>query len=249
MRGAKRRDKDPGHLLMLKVGELVHEYIAGMIGDAVEPYGWDVTGVEKHVELTEGSVTIGGSLDIELTRRSDGYVLIVDVKTKRGNAFKYLDEPKPGNEIQVQSYVAANDADAGGLLYTDREGQNFMRWFPVARDDSRPRKAIRMLDQIRNSDEPPDPVGLTVVRKELKGPDSVYLNESWHIGWCDLEECLCAKALPARAPKGVVAKLHEKKDKPTEIRLTAAGSRFGTHILELLDDKYPDEEFVLIKKE
>lgn len=246
------RDKKPGELLMLRMGDVVHDYIARLVEKAVLPYGWYVEAVEERVTLEvelEGDEveSVGSRLDIRLRHILTGAVHVVDVKTKRGGAFRYLKDAKPGDVLQVQGYMKAADADTGSVLYVDREGQNGFREFGVDRNDQRPEEAVRRLVAIRDSETPPAPVGLLVTRKVNKGPDSVYLKFPWQIEWCDLVGCACRKALPCKSvPKGIVAKLHEQGDANTfEVRLTEDGAGLGDIILDLLTKKYPEERFTL----
>lgn len=243
------KDKKPGELLMLKMGDLVHDYIAELIGKAVWSHGWAVAAVEKRVTLEvelEGDTTesVGSRLDILLEHRETGRKHVVDIKTKRGGAFRFLNEAKPGNILQVQAYMKGEDADTGSVLYVDREGQNFMREFDVPRDDSRPETAIRTLAAIRDNPIPPAPVGLRVVRNVNKGPDSVKVELPWQIQWCDLQSCACKKALPCKKiPKGIVAKLHEVDELVSEVRLTDEGQAVKDILLGLLHKAYPGEYF------
>lgn len=49
-------------------------------------------------------------------------------------------------------------ADAGLLLYVDREGQNATRQFPVERDDATVQRAARVITKITSRREPPVPL-------------------------------------------------------------------------------------------
>jgi hypothetical protein len=247
----------PGRILMRRIGDLVHDYIASIIGRAVGPYGWYVVAIEERVTLEveiddDTTETIGSRLDIKLRHYETGLEWVIDIKTKRGGAFRFLKESKPGDVLQVQGYMKGEDADLGSVLYVDREGQNLVRQFDVDRGDERPEEAVRRLVAIRDNETPPPAVGLKVKRVNNKGPDSIYVNLPWQIEWCDLQSCACRKALPCKSvPKGIVAKLHDVKDQEGtyEIRLTEDGEQLRDLILHLLADKYPDESFVLKKKD
>jgi hypothetical protein len=181
---------------------------------------------------------------------------VVDIKTKRGGAFSYLNEAKPGNILQVQAYMKGENADFGSVLYVDREGQNFMREFDVPRADNRPEEAVRRLVSIRDNPIPPAPVGLRIVRNTNKGPDSFRVELPWQIGWCDLVTCACKKALPCKSiPKGIVGKLHpatadlrEPEVPRFEVHLTEEGEAVRSIVLDLLEKAYPDERFELMDK-
>ena len=248
-RNEPRSEKTPGELLMLQQGDNVHEIIQDMVEEAVVGTGWSVVGREEKCEIFVGEERIGGRLDIRL-QHEDGRTHVIDIKTKRGKAFGYLPEAKPGDVLQVQLYMKATDADSGSVLYVDREGQNFMREFEVERNDARPETAAKKLIAIRDSETPPAPVTLGITRKENKGPDSIKLTVPWQIGWCDLQQCACRKALPFKGtPKGIVAKLKEVKvadEERTQVTFTteAEDPKLQLFIMESLRDKYPNERFV-----
>jgi hypothetical protein len=249
-RNEPRRDRTPGEILMTQVGELLHDYLSEMLRKVLPQHGWEVIAVEERVKIEAHGESIGSRLDVKMRHTETGHVRVIDIKTKRGGAFKWLNEAKPGNELQVQAYIFGEDADDGGLLYVDREGQNFMRYFEVERADERPVEAIRRLKEIRDSPEPPAPVSLRLNVKENKGPDSVYLNVPWQIEWCDLKKCRCKEALPkGDVPSGVAAKLHEVKDEEStfEVRLTDDGMPWEGLIMELLEKQYPERTFVRTK--
>jgi hypothetical protein len=65
------RDKKPGELLMLKMGDVVHEYVTKLVAEAVKPHGWVVDKIETRVTLEveiDGDTTesVGSRLDIKL---------------------------------------------------------------------------------------------------------------------------------------------------------------------------------------
>ena len=220
-----RRDRTPGEILMTQAGELLHDYLSKAIAAALVGTDWWVVSVETRVHIEAHGEEIGSRLDVKIAHIS-GHTIVIDIKTKRGAAFKFLNEPKPGNVLQVQAYIKGEDADEGGLLYVDREGQNFMKYFEVTRADDEVEDAILTLKNIRDNPVPPNPVSLRLNIKENKGPDSLYLKVPWQIDWCDLKQCACAKALPAHKddiPTGIVAKIHEAKDDGPDVLIMSEG--------------------------
>lgn len=247
-RNAPTKDVTPGRLLLLQAGDLLHDWVSDALKMALPVQGWRVVKVEEKVYLDHDSEEIGSRLDVLIEHIESGWRTVIDVKTKRGNAFSYLDEVKPGDELQVQGYIKAADADDGWVLYVDREGQNFMRAFHVPREDHRPETAIEILRDIRDNPEPPEPVGLRLTRKKNKGPDSLYIGAHWAIDWCDLQECQCKKMLGiTNIPKKIVGKVKEKEDH-SEVTITDEGVEFTDHIMRLLQEDYPDEEFRLVSR-
>lgn len=237
------RPKKPGERVMLDMGDRTHIYVAELLEKALEGTDWHVAYTEVPVQLEVGGEEIRGRIDIVLYH-VDGHIHIIDVKSKRGAAFKFLPEAKPGDVLQVQAYMMAYGADTGSVLYVDREGQNFMREFDVPRDDARPYRAVELLQQIRDNDTPPPPVTLGITRKENKGPDSLYLSVPWQITWCDLQSCACKKALPCkRVPEGIIAKIYDGgvvKFHPADSAQAVKHLAF-----RLLEEQYPDEKFTL----
>lgn len=250
MRDAPTKEMNAGRILMTQAGDLLHDHMADLLKMALPMEGWRVLKVEKRTYLDtdlEG-VTIGARLDVLIEHIATGIRAIIDVKTKRGNAFGYLDEPKYSDELQVQGYIKAEDADHGYLLYVDREGQNFCKDFFVPREDHRVDKALEILNEMNSADEPPETLTLGISITENKGADSVYLKKPWQIEWCDLETCACAAAFPHQnVPTKVAAKLHPGEDS-VEVRLTDAGAKWGDIIVKLLNEQ-ADEGVTYVLKE
>lgn len=247
--GAERTPRTPGRSLMTNAGKLIHDYLPDLLGRALMfDSDWVVDGIEVPVEYEVDGIVVRGTYDVKLRNVVTGQTCIVDFKTKRGGAFRYLTEPKPGNKLQVQCYVEAEDADFGHLLYVDREGQNFMVEFGVERDTVAVKNAVHELDRIRHLTDPPPVIPLKLERKKNKGPDSLYLKLPWQIDWCDLKECACKAALPKLPPKGIVAKL-EEKDGLTYVKPTDVGRPFRAEIARLLLATYPDETFAMWKEQ
>lgn len=236
-RGAPTTPLSAGQMLMFKMGDLVHEYMVELLRKYLPRYGWYVVDRERPTE----AFGIGGTYDVKIRHFRTGWTRIVDFKTKRGNAFNYLNEAKPDNVLQTQFYVAAEDADDGSLLYVDREGQNFVREFPVPRNDARPEEGVRRMCAIRDADEPPPPVGLRIQRKRNKGPDSVYLNVPWQVEWCHLEECYCAGQLPGNVPDKIVAKISNDG----VVSSVEGYEEWLDTVLALLRADFPDETFMV----
>lgn len=236
-RNAPQKHPSPGQILMYKMGDLAEEYLIDLLRKYLPRHGWVVVGAQERC-VANG---ISGRSDVRIQHVATGHTVVIDVKTKRGNAFQYLNEPKEGNVLQVQQYLMdeENPADEGGLLYADREGQNFVRYFDVPREDERPAKAVSILESIRDADEPPPPVSLKINRRKNKGPDSIYLNKPWQMSWCNLKECRCLAALPKSPPDGIVAKVANDG----LVTATEGNEQWLPQVLSLLREEYPDEEF------
>lgn len=236
-RNAERKPIPPGVMLMFRIGDLVEQYLIELLEKYGPAHGWEVVSSQERAE----AFGISGRSDVILRHIESGYTVVVDVKSKRGNAFQYLNDPKPGNVLQVQHYIAGHDADAGGLLYADREGQNFVKFFDIPRQDERPEKAVQVLEEIRDADAPPPTIPLRLARRKNKGADSLYLNVPWQITWCKLKDCACAKALPGSVPDKIVAKVGNDGTVTPE----KGYEKWFPLVLKLLREEYPDETFLV----
>ena len=238
-RNAPVKETNAGRHLMTQAGDLLHDWVGDAMKMALPMQGWRVVCLEERVTLSHDGEDIGSRLDILIEHMETGWRTVIDIKTKRGAAFGFLNEVKPADELQVQAYIKAKNADDGYVLYVDREGQNFVRAFHVERADERPEKAIEILKQIRDSETPPPCLKLGISVTENKGADSVYLKKPWQIEWCDLKVCACAAAFPhSDVPTKVVAKLHPAADTNLiEVRFTDAGEGWEEVIVDLLNEE------------
>ncbi|MGH7574050.1 MAG: ArdC-like ssDNA-binding domain-containing protein [Longimicrobiales bacterium] len=152
-------------------------------GPAVEHGGWRVRTVERSVRCeleTSGLGIHHGTLDLEL-EHENGTRLVVDMKTQRGRAFRFmLERPKRSHVVQLQTYMFARDADAGLLLYVDREGQNATKQFVVERDDATVQRAARVITSIAARKDVP----LPLVRERGKKPP-------WQCNYCPYLSASC----------------------------------------------------------
>lgn len=228
---------------MLSNGDLGHEGVANLLLYGLPHAGYVVLSVEERVFFEHNGERIGSRLDVLIQEIATGDKYVIDVKTKRGAAFKFLDEAKPSDEIQVQLYIAATDSVAGFLVYADREGQNGFRVFRVERDDSRPQKAVEILQQLRDGTLEPEYPVLRVTVSKNKGDDSIYLKDPWQMDWCDLKECRCSKAYGGRSPDGIVAKVSGDEGDPERVVSMKADVKWTPVVVGLLEDKYPDTTF------
>ncbi len=204
--GEPARPSTPGELLMYKMGDLVHDFIQGVLEQVMPGFGWDVIGIEYRVK----HLGLSGRIDLLLRNRVTGELAVIDIKTKRGGAFQYMDEANPNDVAQLQWYADAVGAKVAFLVYVDREGQNFCRIREVTPDKSNVLKEMATIENMLADDEPGS-VGLKLTRNENKGPkDSLYLKVPWQINWCTLNWCRCKKELPGMPPKTVIAHLVKK---------------------------------------
>jgi hypothetical protein len=197
-----------GKALMFDHGKGIHSRIVPMLERGLKGTGWRLAHVELSLKGLLPDID-SGRLDTVLYG-PDGQVLVLDFKTVRGAAFRYLTDPKPKDILQVQTYALAFDADGGVLLYIDREGQNGAKQFDVVRDDEAVERATLVAREIVGRESPPDLLRPTLEIRANKGPDAVYLNEPWQCRYCDYRDVACDGALPkALRDLGIVAKLKD----------------------------------------
>jgi hypothetical protein len=206
LRDFPSREHKPGELLMFAQGENLEEQVADAIAEVLTgSYEWVIVDKQTSIEY----LGITGRLDILLRNVKDGNLLVLEVKTKRGAAFKFLDEPKRPNIIQTRFYMAGANAAYGLLAYVDREGQNFIRIFTVERNDESVEAEIEACQSLLLDENQPEPLELELDRRRNKGDDSFAFNIPWQVQWCNQAECPCSKKI-GKVQTGVVAK--GKKD-------------------------------------
>ena len=211
MRNEPERAAGPGVELMLAAGDRLHEAVAGWLKDHLEG-DWVVHAVEKKVQYQE----LHGRMDIELRALNSRNVGVIDVKTKRGAAFGYLNEAHRADILQVQCYMECTDplpAETGLLVYMDREGQNWIKCFPVKRNPQAVLHAYNRVVQIRQAamdGEVVPGMAPVVTVKQNKGPDSITVKWPWQVEWCPLEHCYCKARIKKALPKGVLAHVNAK---------------------------------------
>ena len=202
LNGAKKKEATTGKLLMFHHGQRIHEDLVELITPHL-PDEWHIIKVEQPVEV----YGLTGRYDYQMIHK-DGTKVIVDFKSIRGRAFNYLDGPKPAHVIQVQGYMAAEDADHGIIWYVDREGQNASQQFVVERDDDRVEIAAMRLGYGARHKNPPLILDPVLEIKENKGPDSVKVKQPWQCDYCDYLDVSCPGALPKEMrERGIVGKL------------------------------------------
>jgi hypothetical protein len=156
------------------------------------PKEWGLEAVE--IDLSEG-LPAGDVGSCDLVLASDTDLLAVEIKTQRGRAFKYLDEPKPSHVLQSQGEAYAlkriyPERDLNHrIVYLDREGQNTPLVFPTdtgEEAEERVLEASSYVNQIKGTldHDPPDPLSPIIEVRENKGPNSIYLKEPWMCEYC-----------------------------------------------------------------
>ena len=187
--GAERKEDTPGQRFMFMQGHRIHELIPEIW---TLPSGWDVEDIECAASLNG----VTGRSDCVL-RDDSNYRVVVDFKTVRGNAFKYLDTPKPSHVAQVQGYMLALGADAGKILYADREGQNGFLQFDVDPDTLETEHRVSQLLALPVRTVAPPMLEPKVKVRACKNDYSVYVSNPWNCSYCAYCGVSCDGAVPA----------------------------------------------------
>lgn len=225
LRGYPQQAQTPGTTLMFQQGENLEEQVADIIAEALEATGvWTLVDRQTSVEYRG----ITGKLDILIRHRISGMLIVIEVKSKRGNAFQYLTEPKTNNLYQTLFYVEATSADAGILVYVDREGSNFMKPFDVLPNKKALDKVIDEALLILEDETEPDCLTARVTRNQNKGPDSLSIVYPWQVTWCRDKECPCKRAI-GNLPTGIVAKA-KKDDDGFYTEITPLEPKYKKHV-------------------
>jgi hypothetical protein len=206
LQGAEKAKRHAGIQFMFNQGHAIHERIVSIMN---LPKEWKLIGTE--IECRFPIFKMVGACDMLLQNEETGERVVVDFKTVRGNAFNYLDSPKPGNVAQVQGYIEAFDASYGKLLYIDREGQNGFREFDVQRDRQTVIERANTLYKMALSEEAPDILSPDIKLRENKSSYAIYIKQPWCCDYCDYADISCKTALPYELrDNGVVG--HVDKD-------------------------------------
>jgi len=186
-----KKNKNNGTKLMFKQGNNLHEILADLIKKGL-PDNWEVVGVEKQISID----FITGRYDCQIINKTTGKKYIIDFKTVRGAAFNYLNKPKGSHILQVQSYMLAENADGGFVIYADREGQNFVKQFEVKRNDEKVKKSIEIAKNITYSEIAPKILSPKIRINENKGNNSVVADLRWQCKYCDFRGVSCEGSIP-----------------------------------------------------
>ena len=118
-------------LRILDNGTKVHEILQSYLAD--HPEWWFAPESRVLVEV-EGAM-IRGSCDGVLIRRSDGYRVGIEIKSKAHGAFMKLTKPEPNHVMQAMIYARLQKLHWIVILYWDKDKQH-MKEFPVEYDAS-----------------------------------------------------------------------------------------------------------------
>lgn len=78
---------------------------------------------DRKIEIPD--LRIRGELDEYVKNPFTGDTMVVDFKTMNDEEWKALKEQKPSHTIQLQPYIYAKSADMGGVLYENKNNQDW----------------------------------------------------------------------------------------------------------------------------
>jgi hypothetical protein len=176
---ATKDSTDVGGWLTFKAGDAMHEAVqAALVAEEMAATGWVVVGVEKWATHRG----LNGRIDLLLLHMETGQKLIVDIKSKNSNFFKWA-KTKPADVLQVQFYMEAEDAEFGMILYVDREGKFDPIQREVDRADERVEKGLERISELQRAE----------TQDDLPEWVEFCTGSDWQVRYCNLESCLCAR--------------------------------------------------------
>ena len=192
LRGRRQEPMTDGKRLMFSQGNRIEELAISAL---------KTQGVVESAKVNVSDLCITGETDVLLKDPETGELVIVDVKTRRGNAFRFNNLVKPAEKMQVIGYAIKLEnrpgcpmIHRGAILEIDREGQNFARVFEFdirQKEYSEYKEAYSEILYIQDSKEPPAGLKPTLIRKENKGQDSLKLNIPWQCRYCNYAKTCC----------------------------------------------------------
>lgn len=203
LNGYRKEPLTDGKRLMFSQGHRLEELVLEALELGID-YRYNIF-VHEEVFWRIDDELIRGNFD--LVAEADDMVYVIDIKTRRGNAFRYSNAVKPAENMQVLGYAygLAQDAPAyteykGKVFEVDREGQNFARsWdFDITEQDMRNvLAASQEMVAIKRMPKPPAGMDSWLERKENKGDDSLKLKIPWqcHYG-CPYYNTICSYCPP-----------------------------------------------------
>lgn len=208
--GHPTRQHTAGEALMLFKGQLIHELLANWLEQRlhVKLPAWRVLAVEEALPDMEGGV---GRLDVRVVHVPTGETHILDFKSVRGSAFEYRTFPYASHLIQVAAYARAKGDEQFSILYTDREGQNFMAATgPHPRMDDQVLAGWRSLTALKAQADPPPcvPPKAVLAKRKTTGP-AVTLDLPFQCNYCKCRDISCPTSLPQELRGKVVGHYEE----------------------------------------
>lgn len=199
LQGEKPAEITDGQRLMFHQGHNLEDIVYDCLLREIKELPLDGTVPTLITRHGDASMENGISGTYDLCIRTADYTYIVDVKTRRGAAFRYGDGPKPAEKLQVLGYMYALGQSLqieperlkGMILEVDREGQNFARCWQFDYDKETVEKAVDELLAISEAKEPPEGVKPWLTRKVNKGKDSLILRVPWQCSHCPFKDGCC----------------------------------------------------------
>lgn len=199
--GFEKKALTPGTQLMFEQGHALEKKAIRLLKKGLPK--------EYRVMATQMDITAGlpgnftGRLDMIISHEDK--FLVIDFKTRRGNAFRYSNDIKPTNKYQIGGYLYAisklfnTKKLYGAVLEIDREGQNFARDFHFQYTPEFEQKiisAFQYVKEIAETDNPPEVLKPEIKRNKNKGADSIVAKLPWQCRYCNYRSMTCDGAIP-----------------------------------------------------
>lgn len=203
---AEKKSPSLGEKIMFDHGLRIQIRFTYIIKEGL-PIGWRIKSF-----LQEYDSGLESDLVLEYRDNEGWHPYVVEVKTQRGEAFRYLDEPRPSHRLQAMKYMQEEDTEDGCVLYIDREGQNKPKKFTVERNDDEIDQAAERAQYVIERDDEPDKIDNIGVRirKNKQSDHAVYLSRPFQCEYCDFRGYSCEGVLGGDdLPSGIVGRIDD----------------------------------------
>lgn len=115
--------QDPLALLMLQIRLLVHSYYQVLVARALELHGFTTV-----IEQAFDAKPFSGHLDLAFWLDNVKDRTLVEIKTSKGTRFQATKSPTSSMRKQLATYMLANKANKGIVLFIDMETGDMKEW-------------------------------------------------------------------------------------------------------------------------
>ncbi|MFW6030060.1 MAG: CRISPR-associated protein Cas4 [Halanaerobiales bacterium] len=230
LNGYDKEETGPGVSLMFEQGHNLEEKVIEWLRRGIDK--GKVVG--EQLDVSAGIQPLNGRLDVLI--EYEGKYMVVDVKSRRGASFDYVNEIRPSNKMQVAGYIYALrnimklPIENGAIIEVDRNGQRFARDFHFQYDrklEKEVEETIDFLKIIKYSDTPPKKLKPKIKINNNKGADSVVAKLPWQCSYCDYRGVSCPGAIPPKFNDDLGKVVGHIKDSQFEEKVTGIGEYIG----------------------
>ena len=170
------------------------------------PEGYSIDGIMVIIDQSsESDLVISGPIGD----------IVVEIKTARGQAFRFMDGPRERHVLQCSDYMELKGTELGAVLYIDREGQNPPVQFNVTPDLEKVYRGRKLAKEIarktKESDVPKMDTARVKIRQNKSADDAVYIDQPWQCEYCKYRGITCSGIIdPDETPSGIVGRINDE---------------------------------------